>query len=203
MTIEYTYNEEAAVKADEAASRLEHGVSYVGTFKKASDITAKSGSKGIELEFEAPGNGSLTFSLYTRNKDGGPIFGGNFVNAFMFFFGLKALRAEAGKVRQYDEEAREWVEVDGEVFPALCGKPVGLVFQKELYTTEQGVDKERLSLVGVFQPETRLMMSEIKERKNKPEKLDKLLKSLKVKDTRKKTAEPAQPAMGGVAAGDY
>lgn len=204
MTTEYTYDPAAAQRADEAASRLEHAVPYVGSFKKASAITAKTGSTGIELEFDAPGQGQIAFSLYTRKADGTPIFGANFLNAFMFFFGLKSLKSVPGKVTVWDEEAKKRLEQDGEVYPELCNKPIGLVFQKELYTKEKGGgDGERLNLIGVFQPETRLMFSEVQDRKQKPEKLAKMLTTLRVKDTREKGAtEAAQPSMGAPA-GDY
>lgn len=204
MSIDYTYDEAAAQRADEAASRLEHAQPYVGTFKRAQAIvSAKTGTEGIEFEFEAPGQGSTSFSLYTRKEDGSAVFGANFVNAFMFFFGLRSLKSQEGKGEVWDDDTNKRVEAEVDLFPDLCGKPIGLVFQKELYTNTKGLDSERLNLAVVFQPETRLLMSEIRERKSKPEKLEKAVKSLRVKDQRKKgAAEPAQPGMGAPA-GDY
>lgn len=203
---DYTYDEESAVKADEAASRLDTGA-YVGTFISAVRVISdKKGSEGIELTFAAAGGGTARSTLWTRdadgNKLGGP--GPNYLNAILFLFGLRGLKGAPGKVEVYDKDAKERVEQDGIVYPELCNKPIGVVFRKELYTDDNGIDRDRLSLEAVFQTETRLMVSEIKDRKSKAEKLDKYLKSLKPKDTRKKRAdEPAQPAMGGVAAGDY
>lgn len=206
MSIDYTYDETSAQRADEAASRLEHAQPYIGTFKRAQAIvSANTGTQGIEFEFDAPGQGGTTFSLYTRKEDGTAVFGANFVNAFMFFFGLRSLKSQKGKGEVWDNDTNKRVEADVDLFPDLCGKPIGLVFQKEMYTNQKGSDGERLNLAIVFQPETRLLMSEIKERKSKPEKLEKALKTLKVKDQRKKHAlsmEPEQPGMGAVV-GDY
>lgn len=204
MTIEYNYNEQSAVKADDAASRIAEQGPYVGKFVRAEAVlSARTGTHGIAFAFEAPGQGTTDFTLWTQKEDGTPIFGMNMVNAIMFLIGVKSLKSAPGKVERYDEEARARVEVDGDVFPDLCNKPIGIVLQKELYSKDSGGDGSRMNLYGLFQPETKLMMSEIKERKTTPVKLERLLKGLKVKDGRKAVAnEPAQPSLG-VAAGEY
>lgn len=203
MAIEYVYNEEQAVTADKAANVLNEGGGYVGVFKKAHAITASTGTQGIEFEFDSPGNGVANFTLYTQQEDGTPAFGSAFVSAIMYLMGgMKGLKSEVGEIEVYDAEAKARVKVQGETFPALCNKQIGVVLQKELYTNKQNNDAMRMSLIGLYQPETRLMMSELKENKTKAVKLDRLLKGLKVKDARKKGVEVAQPDMGGVA-GDY
>jgi hypothetical protein len=205
MTISYDYDESRATKADDAASRIAEAGPYIGQFKKAYAIEAQSGAQGITFEFDSPGNGTTEFSLYTLSKDGEPIFGANMVNAIMFLLGVKKLTSETGKVEKYDPETKTREEQDGEVFPQLCNKPIGIVLQKELYTKANGSrDGVRFGLYGVFQPETKLMMSEIKEKKTSPVKLDRLLKGLKVKDSRKaEVAEPGQPSVGLGATGEY
>lgn len=205
MSIEYDYDEKAATKADDAASRIAEAGPYIGKFTKAFAIEAQSGAQGITFEFDSPGNGTIEFSLYTISKDGAPIFGANMVNAIMFLLGVKKLVSETGMVERYDADVGKRVEEDGEVFPALVGKPVGIVLQKELYTKSNGArDGIRFGLYGLFQPETKLMMSEIKEKKTSPVKLDRLIKGLKVKDSRKaEVAEPSQPSVGMGAAGEY
>lgn len=200
---EYQFDAGLASKADEAANRLTEGGAYIGRFKKAWAVEAQSGTEGIELGFDSP-SGNTTVTLYTRRSDGTAVFGANFVNAMMYLFGLKSLKSVPCKVERYDEDAKARVEVDGEGYPDLCERNIGIVLQKELYTKQGGGQGERLALIGVFQPETRLMVSELVDRKTKPEKLDRLLKGLKVKDTRKaQAAEPSQPSMGGVGEGDY
>lgn len=201
--ITYDYDEKAAVHADDAASRIAESGPYIGSFTKAFAIQAQSGAQGISFEFNSPGQGTSEFSLYTVSKDGAPIFGGNMVNAIMFLLGVKKLTSEPGTVTVWEDGAK--VEKEGEVFPQLCGKPIGIVLQKELYTKGNGArDGVRFGLYGMYQPETKLMMSEIKEKKTTPAKLDRLLKGLKVKDSRKpEAAEPGQPSVGLGAAGEY
>lgn len=203
MSISYEYNEAEAVKADNAASRISEQGPYVGKFTKAEAIESKGGTHGIAFTFDSPGCGTVEFSLYTQKSDGAVCFGMNFVQAAMFLMGVKSLKASVGKVSKWSETEGKRVEEDGDVFPDLCGKPIGIVLAKELITTGKGNDSARFNLEGLFQAETRLMMSEIKEKKTTPVKLDRLVKGLKVKDSRTKVdAQPAQPAIGA-AAGDY
>lgn len=199
MSVNYEYNELNAVKADAAASRITEGGAYVGAFRKAWNVEAESGAMGIGFVFEAPGNGNVEFTLYTHGKDGSEIRGINYVNAIMFMLGVKSLKSEQGIIEVWDAAEGKRVEVEGETFPALLGKPVGLMFQREL-STYNGRNRDNLNLEAVFQPETKLFLSEIRERKTTPVKYDRMLKTvLKVKDTRKaEAAEPSQPSMGAV-----
>ncbi len=206
--MEYTYNEAAAVAADKAASRISEGGAYVGTFKNVWAIESSGGAQGLSFIFDSPGNGVIEFTQYTIGKDGSEIRGANFVNAMMFMLGLKNLKSEPGKAEVWDADEGKRVESDVEAFPAMCGKPIGLMFQRELRTYKPiegpAKNQDNLNLECVFQPETRLLLSEIKERKTVPVKYDRMLKMcLKVKDSRKpEAAEPAQPSMG-VEAGSY
>ena len=195
----YTYDEQSALDADKAASQLTEGGGYVGQFKKVWDIVSENtGTEGLAFETTVPGVGELEFNLYTFKEDGTPVFGKSFVDAMQFLFGLKELKGESGLIMKYDADEKKRVEVEGIVYPELCGKPIGLVFERELYSTNKGGTGSRLNLKGVYQPETRLMVSEIKERKVTPIKLERLLKQVeKVKDSRKGVAaEPSQPSLG-------
>lgn len=203
MAIEYNYDEEQAQKADKAADAISEAGPYVGVFKRASAITAQSGSAGIAFEFEVPGTGATYFSLYVQDASGNPMSpGGPFLGAIQFLLGCRGLKSEVGDVEVYDEEAKARVTQKGEVFPSLCGKPIGILFQKELYSKNNGMDGERLSPILFFQPETKLTMTEIKGRVAKPVKLERLVKSLKVYDKRKKGVDTPQPSVGGIG-GDY
>lgn len=205
MASKYTYDEQSALAADKAASQLTEPGAYVGQFKNVWDIVSeKTGTEGLAFECSVPGTGDVEFSLYTFREDGTPIFGKNFVDAMQFLFGIKELKGEPGLVSKYDAEEKKRVEVEGVVYPELCNKPIGLVFEQELYSTNKGGTGSRLNLKGVYQPESRLMVSEIKEKKIKPVKLDRLLTQVaRPKDSRKSAAtEPSQPSLG-VANGEY
>lgn len=199
MSVNYDYDPEAAGKADDVASRIDTSNAYIGQFKVVHAITSTKGTEGIHFEFNSPGGGSASFDVYTRKEDGTPTFGNNQIQAMQAILGLRGLRSVPGKFEAWDNDAGKRVETEGEVFPELCGKDIGLVLQKEKYTKNNGQEAFRMNLYGVFHPVTRFTASELKEKKAQPEKLEKMLRSLKDKDSRKApVAEPAQPAVGGV-----
>ena len=202
--MDYSYDEEAAGHADDFANRIDENAAYIGQFKRVQEIvSANTGTKGIQFEFEAPGGGKAQFSLYTEKEDGTRIFGFNLVQAMMTVLGLRGLKGQPGKVMQYDADEGKSVEVDGIRYPDLEEKNIGVVLQKELYTKNDGKDGWRMNLATVFHPTSKLTASEIKEKKAKSEKLERILRGLKTKDSRKKVAaEPGQPSVGAPA-GDY
>lgn len=192
MGITFEYDDKAAGSADREPMTTG---AYVGTFTRVAYISTDEGAEGLEFEFEGPGQGKAQFNIWTKSKAGEQTFGYNQLQALMYLMGVKSLKSQPGKVRSYVDG--KWEEVEGERFPDLENKPVGVVLQKELTSKKSGGDSFRWNLVGQFQPETRLTASELKDRVNKPAKLDKILRNLKDKDSRKNAAaEPAQPSMG-------
>jgi len=191
-TMNYEFDESSAVKADEA--RLDTSGAYVCKIVEAQAIVSQEkGTHGVLFKVTSEGNGDAEFTLYTKKADGKPIFGYNQLQAILMLTGVRNLRGAKGLVSKWDNEIGERVEVEGTVFPDLAGKKVGLVFQKEMYTSNSGKDSFRMNMVGSFHYETRLTCSELKERKVKPEKLEKQLSRLQDKDSRK-TPEPAMVA---------
>lgn len=205
MITEYTFNEEQATKADDVANRIDTSGAYVGVFIRAEAVESEKGTTGVKLEFDGGSAGRAEFTLWTRKDDGSNAFGMNFLQSIMMMMGLRGLASKEGRVLQWDADAGQRIEVDGEVFPDLVGKHIGVVLQKELTTRQSGGDSYRMNLYGVFHPDSKLTASEIRERKATPAKLDKLLKSLKDKDSRKPGMEPAQPSMAftGTSPGTY
>lgn len=195
MAVEYTYNEEQASKADSMADRIDTGGAYVGTFLRAEAVESEKGTQGVLFEFEAGSAGKAEFTLWTVKDNGEAAFGMNFLQSILLMFGLRGLKAVSGLVERYDYDAGKRIEEEGEVFPDLVGKKIGVILQKELTTRQSGGEGFRMNCYGIFHHETRLTASEIRERKVTPAKVDKLLRSLKDKDSRKAKAEPAQPSM--------
>lgn len=205
--MDFEYNEKQVQEADKAADAITESGAYIGKFTQVNGIEAASGAKGLEFHFTSPGVGDASFNLYTHGKDGKEIFGMNQVQAIMFLCGAKSMKAVKGKMDKWEENAegkRVKVEADGDTYPALCEKPIGVVMQKELYTTNKGGSSSRINLYGTFQAETQFMSSEIKNKATKPVKLARLLAGLKTKDSRKAAqSESAQPSMGALPDGDY
>lgn len=203
MTTSYEYDPEGAGKADDVASRIDTNGAFIGRFKDVHAIKSeRTGTEGIHFEFTSPGGGSANFDVYTRKADGTATFGMNQINAMMSILGLRGLTTKTGKFDAFVDGKRQ--EVEGETFPDLMDKDIGLVLQKELYTGTTGKEGFRMNLYGIFHPVSRLTASEIKDKKTTPEKLEKMLRSVKTKDTRTAvTAEPAQPSAAGVTEGGY
>lgn len=206
MSISYDYDEKAASHADDVANRVDTSGAYIGTFKRAeATVSAQKGTHGIVLEFEAPGGDSAETTLWTRKSDGTAIFGDNIVQAIRTILGVKgAMASIPDKVMVWDESEGKRVPKDGGVFPQLIGKRIGAVFQKELYTSNSGKDSYRMNLYGVFDADSKLTASEIREGAKEGKKLERLIRGAqKNKDSRVAAAvEPVQPAIGA-AAGDY
>jgi len=204
MGTNYEFDENQASKADSAADRIDTSAAYVGVLTKAWAVESQSGTTGIGLHFDAGADGKTETTIWTVKENGEPAFGMAFLQSMMLMFGLRSLKAEPGLVEEWDDDANKRIEVEGEIYPELCGKRIGLVLQKELTSKKSGGDSFRMSIYGVFHHESKLTASEIRERKVKPMKLDKLLKGLKDKDNRKK-AEPDQPSMAaaGIATGSF
>lgn len=201
MTTSYTFDQESASNADNAANRVDSSGAYIGIFTSVHAFKSSKGTDGLHFEFQSSDGGSTQFDLYTRKEDGTAVFGMNQVQAMMAIMGLKGLTAVTGRHQAWVDGNKQ--EVEGEVFPDLCGKRIGLVLQKELYTKGSGQDGYRFSLYGVFHADTRFTASEMKDKASKPEKLAKILSGLKDKDTRKaRDPEPSQPSMSAPS-GDY
>ena len=196
MTISFEYDDEAAGKADRVG--IDAGP-HIGKFTSVNSMKSREKqTEGMHFEFESSDGSTTGFDLWTQERTWQ---GYNQMMAMMTILGLRGLKSVTGKYEAWVDGKRE--EVTGETFPELCGKDIGLVFQKELYSKGDGSDGARYGLVGVFHPTTRLTASEIRERKTTPEKLDKIVRGLKVKDTRKPRAEePSQPSVGANA-GSY
>jgi hypothetical protein len=200
MATTYDFDEDAASNADKAANRIDQGA-YVGRIKQAyKKVSENTGTEGVHIDFVASAGGQQGFDLWTRKADGTKIFGQDQLQAIMACLGLRGLESKAGKYTQRDFDAKADVEKEGELFPALCDKDIGLVFQKELITKQDGGDSHRMNIYGVFRASDKLTASEIREKKVKPEKLERMLKGLKSKDSRKpRQEEPAQPSIGAEA----
>lgn len=201
-TVSYSFDEDSASAADNVANRIDQSAAYIGRFKSVNAMKSeKKGTAGVHFEFESPGGGNAGLDLWTQKADGTSVFGINQLMAMQAVLGLRGLESRPGKYEAFVDGTRQ--EVEGQVFPQLCDKDIGLVLQKELYTKQDGKEGFRMGIQGVFHATSRLTASEIKERATKPEKLEKMLRGLKNKDSRTaQAAEPAQPAVGADA-GSY
>lgn len=194
-----TQSAQYARKADQTGSRITEIGKYVGTFTQAEDITAGTGTKGVALRFESNGQ-SANLSLYTIKPDGEKIMGYQALMAIMTCMSLRDIAPKPGTVKVWDNDTRAEVTKQAQVFPELCGKPIGLLLETEDYTKTDGSVATRMVIAGIFQANTELTASEILDKKTQPEQLQKMVGRLHhrpVKGTAPRQARPAAAPAGG------
>ena len=196
----YALDTKAAQKADQTGNRINEIGKYVGTFTQAEDITAATGTKGVALRFDSNGQGT-NLSLYTKKADGETIMGFQTLMAIMTCLGLRNIEPKEGTVKYWDRETNSEETKAAEVFPELCGKPIGLLLETEGYNKTDGTVGTKMVIAGVFQAKTELTATEILERKTVPEMLPKMVARLHhrpVKASKPASGRPAaQTGHGG------
>jgi hypothetical protein len=198
--LDFTFDAEAAEQGDNFTTRLDTTGRYVGKFTAARRIVARTGTSGVALTFEAKEGGLADLNLYATKPDGTRTFGYNQLQAVMGLLGLKTgLQGVPGKAQVFDAELGQRVEQDVTTYPALCGKDVGVVLRKRLYSKDDGSDGWSVELAAVFDAVTGATWTE-KKAGAMPVKIGKLLATIKDKDDRKAGAAPeagASDLVGG------
>ncbi len=183
----YGYNEQGAMSADTPINqRITETGAYVVTIVSAEAKLSKEHTYGIEFSVETYEGASARYlSLYTLKADGTRLFGHDILDAILICAGLKqgqALKPGMANIKKFDTSSKREYEANVECYPGLHGKRIGLVLQKEL-STYDGRDREKLNIVGAFDPSTRKTATE--KLTNAPaEQLDARLATLKDKDKR-------------------
>lgn len=195
-----TLNANEARKADNFSTVIRESGKYVGTITRAQKLLSKNSVEGVGLSFKTDDGASASYlDLYTVKPDGTKIFGYNIVQSILCCTRVK--NAEEGPItfEVWDRDERKMVQTIEPGYPALMGKKIGLVLQRELAThSVTGEDTDRLQIVGVFEAATGLTSSEILDGKTKPERIERVVRMIQanpVRDSRKKYAAPkGQPA---------
>lgn len=175
----YALDANEARKADSTGSMIKEIGKYVGKFTQAEDVKASTGTKGIALSFESDAGQKARVSLYTQKSNGERIMGFQAVMAIMTCLSLRNIAPKPGTIKFWDNDAKAEKTKEGEVFPDLCGKPIGLLLETEDYERQDGSLGTRMVLKGVFQAGTELTASEILDKKTKPEQLARMVVGLR------------------------
>jgi hypothetical protein len=194
----YNLDPNAARKADQTGNRISEIGKYVGIFTQAEDITAGTGTKGVALRFESNGQ-TANLSLYTTKANGDQIMGYQALMAIMTCMGLRNITPKPGTVKHWNNDTKTEDTKQAQVFPDLCGKPIGLLLETEDYPKNSGGVGTRMVIAGMFQPSTELTASEILDRKTKPEQLAKMVARLHHRPA--KAAKTSAPAGAAAPAG--
>lgn len=174
----YALDTNSARKADSTGNQINEIGKYVGKFTQAEDIVAKTGTRGIALNFESDAGQKTRISLYTLKSDGTRIMGFDSLMAILTCMGLRGIKPQPGTVKVWDNEQRKEVDRSGSVFPELCTKAIGLLLETEEYEKQDGGLANRMVLAGVFRSEDEFTASEILDKKTKAEHLEKMVARL-------------------------
>lgn len=197
-----SFDANTARQADQISSALSEPGKYIGTITRAEKLLSSSNTQGLGLSFKSDSGESADYlDLYTINSSGVVLPSMKVVQALLGCLQLRTANDGKIKIEKWNKESkkREETVVDG--YPDIQNKRIGLLLQKEISTnTKNGETVERLIIVGVFQPDTLLTVSEILAKKTQPEALEKMISWLAanpIRDTRKnKTAKPANDDYG-------
>lgn len=192
------FNAAEARKGDSYSSIIKETGKYVGVLTRAEKLVSSQGTKGVGLSFKSDDGASASYlDVYTHRADGSALWGANIIQALLCCVGVKDAAEGPITFDKWDKEVGEVVKTTAPGYPALMGKRIGLLLQRELATNDKtGADTDRMNIVSVFQAATGLTSSEILDNKTKPEKIEQRLKALTpVYDKRKKKgAAPAASA---------
>lgn len=193
-----TLNANDAKKADTFSSVIRESGKYVGTITRAEKLLSKNNVEGVGFSFKTDDGASANYlDVYTIKPNGEKLRGYNIVQAILCCTRTKSAPEGQITFEAWNPDERRMMPVTAEGYPALMGKRIGLVLQKEIHTHQiTGNDVERMNIVAVFEASTGLMASEILDNKTKPELLESVVKMIManpVRDMRKRqSARPAQ-----------
>lgn len=207
-----TFNAQEAARADQIASNITETGKYIGTITRAEKLTSTKGTQGLGISFKSDDGSTADYlDLYTVNAQGEPLPSMKIVQALLGCLQLRSVQDGKIKCSKWNKEARNREEVVVDGYPDMMGKRIGLLLQKALETDQNGADRDRIQIFGVFQADTELTVSEILARKTTPETLTKMVQYLEahqVRDNRKNKstapqsyAAPQQNSGGGF--GDF
>lgn len=196
----YKLDVAAATKADTIGAYINETGKYVGKFTRAEKLVSSKQSDGVGFTFKADDGRETRFDIWTYNAKGEALPGLNQINAIMACMQVRELTVISHPVRRW--ENNQEITVDGEVFPELQDKPIGLLLRSEEYEKmNQGVKTGqtgwRMGLFAIFQAGTELMASEILTRKTKPEQLGKVVGLLADKPLKSRPAAQNGGSQGG------
>jgi biotin-(acetyl-CoA carboxylase) ligase len=197
----YQLDTQEARKADSTGGMISEIGKYIGTFTQAVDVTARTGTKGVALNFQSNAGQKARLSIYTMKTDGEKLMGYQALMAIMTCLKLRQIVDKEGVAMKWDNDSKSEVSVQAVIFPELCNKPIGVLLETEDYIKNDGGTGTRMVLRGIFQAETELTATEILDKKTKPEQLEKMVISLRHRPVKGAKPMPARQHAPAAAAG--
>jgi hypothetical protein len=186
-----TLNANEARKADSFSSVIRDTGKYICTITRAERLVSRKGTEGVGFSVKTDDGATANYlDVWTVNAAGKALMGNGIVNAILCCTRTKEAAEGEIHFERWDGDERRMVKTAAEGYPALMGKKIGLVLQRELSTREDtGEEQDRVTIAAVFEAATGFMASEILAQATKPEKLEKIAATIlanPIKDRRKK-----------------
>ena len=200
----YTRDDQLAVQPEtNFGGRIETSGAYIGRLTMAKERTAKTGTRGIEFNFEADdGRVARYLTLWVARANGDKIeYPYSLLSALMACLDLKKIDSSADMVDEWNAATGQWAPAEAQVFPALMNKPIGLLLQREEREWE-GKTYVSMKIVQFFDPKDRSTPSEIMSGSRSGQALEKMVTSLRETVVRA-DAPPAGAAPVGGGAGNF
>ena len=200
----YTRDDQLAVQPEtNVGGRIETSGAYVGHFTLAKEKTAKTGTKGIEFNFECEdGRVARYLTLWLTRANGEKIeYPFSLLSALMACLNVKNIESTIAMVEEWSQAAGSMMPAEAQTFPDLINKPIGVLLQREERLWE-GKTYISMRIAQFFDPSDRSTPSEIISGKRSGQALDKLVGNLRESVVRN-DAPPADAMPGGSNTGNF
>jgi hypothetical protein len=195
----YTRDDNLAVQPEtNVGGRIETSGAYVGHFTQAKERTAKTGTKGIEFNFEAEdGRVARYLTLWLTRENGEKIeYPFSLLSALMACLNVKNVESTTAVIDEWNQAAGTMMPVEAQTFPELINKPIGVLLQREERLWE-GKTYVSMKIAQFYDPSDSSTPAEILSGKRSGQALDKLVGNL-----RESVVRSDAPPSGAVPASD-
>lgn len=200
----YTRDDQLAVQPEtNFGGRIETSGAYVGRLTLAKERTAKTGTRGIEFNFEADdGRVARYLTLWVARANGEKIeYPFSLLSALMACLDVKSIDSTTETIDEWNTASGMMAPTEAQVFPALMNKPIGVLLQREEREWE-GKTYVSMKIVQFFDPSDRSTPSEIISGKRSGQALEKMVTNLRETVVRA-DAPPAGAAPAGSGSGSF
>lgn len=177
----YTRDDQLAVQPEtNVGGKIETSGAYVGHFTLAKEKTAKTGTKGIEFNFEAEdGRTARYLSLWLTRANGEKIeYPYSLLSALMACLNVKNIESTLATVDEWNQAASMMMPTEAQTFPDLMNKPIGVLLQREERLWE-GKTYVSMKIAQFYDPSDSSTPAEILSGKRAGHALDKLVGNLR------------------------
>jgi hypothetical protein len=177
----YTRDDQLAVQPESNfGGRIETSGAYIGRLTMAKERTAKTGTRGIEFNFEAEdGRVARYLTLWVARANGEKIeYPYSLLSALMACLDVKSIDSAPAMVDEWNAASGMMVPTEAQAVEALMKKPIGLLLQREEREWE-GKTYVSMKIVQFFDPSDRSTPAEILSGTRTGLSLDKMVTNLR------------------------